>query len=90
MRLLPATLLLLLTACDGSGLMLPGSVPPVTWNKDIQPLVVQRCAGCHTGGGIAPFTLSTYADGRGADLSGAGRGAGGDKRRAVLFGLGFE
>lgn len=31
-----------------------------TYVRDIQPLMAVKCAGCHTDGGIAPFTLETY------------------------------
>ena len=35
---------------------------PVTYTKDIAPLVADRCAMCHHPGGAAPFSLLTYAD----------------------------
>jgi hypothetical protein len=31
-----------------------------TWHKDIAPLVVEKCSGCHKEGGIAPFSLESY------------------------------
>ena len=34
----------------------------VTYAKDIAPLIADRCAMCHHGGGSAPFALETYAD----------------------------
>ena len=34
----------------------------ITYTKDIAPLVADRCAVCHHGGGSAPFSLETYAD----------------------------
>ena len=34
----------------------------VTYFGDIKPVVDAKCASCHTGGGIAPFPLQTYAD----------------------------
>jgi len=37
----------------------PGAA--VTWHQDIAPIVAQKCSGCHVGGGIAPFSLTTYA-----------------------------
>jgi len=33
-----------------------------TWYRDIEPLVVAKCQGCHTDSGIAPFPLMTYQD----------------------------
>ncbi len=35
---------------------------PLTYNKDIAPLVAERCAMCHSPGGSAPFSLISYAD----------------------------
>jgi tetratricopeptide (TPR) repeat protein len=35
---------------------------PVTFNHDIAPIIVERCAGCHRKGGGAPFALDTYPD----------------------------
>ncbi len=34
----------------------------VTFNKDIAPIVVDRCGTCHRPGGSAPFSLLTYAE----------------------------
>jgi hypothetical protein len=34
----------------------------VTFNKDIAPIVVDRCGMCHRPGGSAPFSLLTYAE----------------------------
>ena len=34
----------------------------VTFHKDIEPILQARCQGCHSGNGIAPFALVTYAD----------------------------
>src|SRR5436190_7174490 len=35
---------------------------PLTFHRDIAPLVHQRCAGCHHPGESAPFDLLTYGD----------------------------
>jgi hypothetical protein len=37
-----------------------GGLADVTWHQQIAPLVHTHCVGCHTAGGIAPFTLDTY------------------------------
>jgi hypothetical protein len=37
---------------------------PVTYSKDVAPLLADRCGMCHHPGGSAPFTLLTYADAR--------------------------
>ena len=36
----------------------------VTFNKDIAPLVFDRCAGCHQPGGLGPFSVLTFASAR--------------------------
>jgi mono/diheme cytochrome c family protein len=35
---------------------------PVTWSKDVAPIVQQHCQGCHRPGDIAPFPLVSYLD----------------------------
>jgi peroxiredoxin len=35
---------------------------PVTYYKDVAPIVQGRCQGCHRPGQVAPFSLLTYAD----------------------------
>jgi tetratricopeptide (TPR) repeat protein len=35
---------------------------PVTFTRDIAPIIVDRCVGCHRSGGGAPFSLTSYAD----------------------------
>lgn len=34
----------------------------MTWHQDVAPLVNRSCVGCHTDGGIAPFSLNTYEE----------------------------
>src|SRR3954463_8344395 len=41
---------------------LPADTAPVTFNRDIAPLVHAHCAACHREGEAAPFALLTYAD----------------------------
>ena len=38
------------------------SSPPVTFNKDIAPILFANCASCHRPGEVGPFPLLTYAD----------------------------
>jgi tetratricopeptide (TPR) repeat protein len=44
--------------------IVPGGSPnrAVTFSKDIAPLTLQHCAGCHRPGQSAPFSLITYQD----------------------------
>jgi mono/diheme cytochrome c family protein len=37
---------------------------PVTFTRDVAPILFSQCATCHRPGGPAPFTLLTYADAR--------------------------
>jgi Flp pilus assembly protein TadD len=38
------------------------SVKPITFNRDIAPIVFRSCAPCHRPGEAAPFSLLTYSD----------------------------
>jgi hypothetical protein len=55
-----------LSACGsdeaGGGAGPDGSASPVTYFKDIKPVIDAKCASCHTEGGIAPFTMQTYEE----------------------------
>ncbi|MEO8501128.1 MAG: monooxygenase, partial [Vicinamibacteria bacterium] len=33
-----------------------------TWSRDVLPIVQVRCQGCHTTGGVAPFSLESYGE----------------------------
>lgn len=35
---------------------------PVTYHKDIRPIMEARCLGCHVEGGSGPFSLKTYEE----------------------------
>ncbi len=44
---------------DGSsGALVPEDAP--TWHADIAPVISERCSGCHTDGGIAPYPFTDY------------------------------
>ncbi len=45
-----------------SGPVAAGDAKPVTYNKDVAPVLFQRCAGCHRPGEVAPFSLLSYRD----------------------------
>jgi hypothetical protein len=69
---------LVLAACSGGDAAAPGpkpsdepAAPPapaadppnaVTFHKDVEPILQKVCQDCHVDGGIAPFSLVTYAD----------------------------
>jgi hypothetical protein len=38
-----------------------GSSSAVTWSEHVAPIVYRECVACHRDGGIAPFSLTTYA-----------------------------
>jgi hypothetical protein len=40
----------------------PPDVGPVTYYKDVQPILAEHCQMCHNPTGIAPFSLETYDD----------------------------
>jgi Flp pilus assembly protein TadD len=37
---------------------------PVTYTRDIAPILFERCTGCHRPGEVGPFSLQTYRDAR--------------------------
>ncbi len=56
--------LLALVVAIGPG-SLAGESPagdPVTFNREIAPIVFENCAPCHRPGEVAPFPLLTYRD----------------------------
>ena len=42
----------------------PAKAATPTWFADVKPIVDGRCANCHRLGGIAPFSLTSYASAR--------------------------
>ncbi len=46
----------------GFNTCLADDTAPVTFNKQIAPLVFKHCVVCHRPGEVAPFSLLTYAD----------------------------
>ena len=43
-------------------LAMPAFAQPITFNKQIAPIVFQQCSPCHRPGEIAPFSLLNYQD----------------------------
>ena len=41
-----------------------GGAEAPTWTRDVGPILLAKCAGCHVQGGIAPFPLTTARDAR--------------------------
>ena len=56
MMMLAATLP---AACNRSG---SAELAPVTFNRDVAPILFENCAPCHRPGGAAPFSLLTYTE----------------------------
>ena len=40
------------------------ATPPVTFHKDVQPILQSRCQACHRPGEVAPMSLLTYKEAR--------------------------
>ncbi|MGK3992347.1 hypothetical protein [Sorangium sp. So ce1024] len=49
----------LLLGCSSEEAPGPTAASP-TFHRDVEPLLQQRCMGCHSPGNIAPFSLTTY------------------------------
>lgn len=59
--LLPLSAVVLF-ACSSSTQLTPEATDGgPTWHRDVQPLLAERCAGCHREGGIGPFALEELA-----------------------------
>jgi mono/diheme cytochrome c family protein len=43
----------------------PRKAAQATYFQDVKPILEGRCVQCHTAGGIAPFSLTSYAQARG-------------------------
>ena len=56
----PVLVVLAASVCACNRQAPPPAVP--TFNKDVAPILFANCAPCHRPGGIAPFSLLTYAD----------------------------
>src|SRR6266545_6104471 len=50
---------------DSPAQPLAQTAPAPTYFADVKPILDGRCAGCHRLGGIAPFSLTSYAPARG-------------------------
>ncbi len=56
-RYLPLAAAALLFGCG-----VKEAAKPVSYHRDIEPLVKDKCADCHVAHGIAPFALQSYGD----------------------------
>src|SRR5262245_20530870 len=52
----------ILTLCAAPATIRGGQRHPVTFNKDVAPLIFEHCTACHRPGEVAPFSLMTYDD----------------------------
>src|SRR5262245_40001989 len=50
------------TLCAAPATVRGGQRHPVTFNKDVAPLIFEHCTACHRPGEVAPFSLMTYED----------------------------
>src|SRR5690242_9539628 len=48
----------------GATLLAAPNTSPVTFSKDVLPILQKRCQECHRPGEIAPFSLLSYKDAR--------------------------
>src|SRR5262245_20001134 len=39
-----------------------GATPPVTFTRDVAPILYRHCVSCHRSGAVAPFPLMSYAE----------------------------
>ena len=51
-----------LLAAQSRASAVQGPASPVTFAKDVAPIVFAHCSSCHRPGGSASFSLLTYAD----------------------------
>src|SRR5262245_59427096 len=62
-----AALIACVAGCDGDEAIGPADVEAaddaaITWHREVAPLLADRCGSCHRQGGIAPFSVETYAE----------------------------
>ncbi len=55
---------LVISGCALATAALAAPNAPVTFNKDVLPVLQKNCQGCHRPGEVAPMSLLTYADAR--------------------------
>jgi hypothetical protein len=48
--------------CLALAVLPTSAAPPVTFHKDIEPLLQKHCQSCHRPGEAAPFSMLTYAE----------------------------
>src|SRR5881227_533182 len=52
----------IMIALGGASTVIAAQQAPVTFTRDIAPIVYANCSSCHRQGGSASFNLLTYAD----------------------------
>lgn len=48
------------TQAPGCKITFPKFPDPLTYTKDIAPILAENCLSCHTKGGLGPFSMSSY------------------------------
>jgi len=48
------------TEAPGCKITYPKFPEPLTYTRDIAPILAQNCLSCHTKGGLGPFSMSSY------------------------------
>jgi hypothetical protein len=90
---LAACALLLLAVATSTGEAHKGVTAKHTYNADVYPIFVTRCAHCHVAGGVGPMSLVSYeqafpwAESLRAELLNLGEGEGNDWVRDAHNGL---
>jgi mono/diheme cytochrome c family protein len=55
---------MVIAACVAGGAAVAADSAPVTFNKDVLPVLQKHCQNCHRPGEVAPMSLLTYSDAR--------------------------
>jgi mono/diheme cytochrome c family protein len=61
-KLIRAVVVLLGVCNVGTALGEDANQRPVTFTRDVAPIIFNNCTSCHRSGEVAPFALMTYAD----------------------------
>ena len=62
LRLVGVLAVLVVSGCSSSGATSEEGGPPITFRKDVAPIVYEHCVPCHHPGGAGPFSLIGYEE----------------------------